>query len=106
MLKTMGLVALAALYAGASWAGHANPWATEDDVIYNQEHEDNLVKSIDTPGEDEMLGVMVRSAHGKLDGLAGGSGSSGGTGGGSGSGSGAGGSGGGSGHGGGKGGNH
>ncbi|OOY20150.1 hypothetical protein BMI86_11895 [Thioclava sp. DLFJ5-1] len=74
MLKTMGLVALAALYAGASWAGHANPWATEDDVIYNQEHEDNLVQSIDTPGEDEMLGVMVRSAHGKLDGLAGGSG--------------------------------
>ncbi|OOY30115.1 hypothetical protein [Thioclava sp. F36-6] len=102
MLKTMGLVALAALYAGASWAGHANPWATEDDVIYNQEHEDNLVKSIDTPGEDEMLGVMVRSAHGKLDGLTGGSGSGGGTG----SGSGAGGSGGGSGHGGGKGGNH
>ncbi|PFG61550.1 hypothetical protein AXZ77_0095 [Thioclava sp. ES.031] len=74
MIKTMGLVALAALYAGASWAGHANPWATEDDVIYSQNHEENLEQSVDTPGEDEMLGVMVRSAHGKLDGLSGGSG--------------------------------
>ena len=83
MIKTIALAATVALYAGASWAGHANPWATEDDVIYNQEHEDNLVQSIDTPGEDEMLGTMVRSAHGKLDGLTGGSGSSGGTGGGS-----------------------
>ncbi|OWY08334.1 hypothetical protein B6V74_14400 [Thioclava sp. F42-5] len=76
MIKTIGLAALAALYAGASWAGHANPWATEDDVIYSQNHEENLVQSVDTPGEDEMLGVMVQSARGKLDGLSGGSGAS------------------------------
>lgn len=73
MLKTLGLAAFAVLYAGAVWAGHANPWATEDDVLLMQNHEENLAQSIDTPGEDEMLGVMVQEAHGKLDGLAGGS---------------------------------
>lgn len=98
MIKTLGLAAAAALYAGTLWAGHANPWATEDDVLLMQNHEENLAQSIDTPGEDEILGVMVQSAHGKLDGLAGGSNGS--TGGGSGDGSG-----GGSGNGGGKGGN-
>ncbi|MFP5509751.1 MAG: hypothetical protein ACLGIP_11350 [Alphaproteobacteria bacterium] len=32
-----------------------------------QYHEENLAQSEDTPGEDEMLGRMVQTAHGKLE---------------------------------------
>ncbi|KEO54490.1 hypothetical protein [Thioclava pacifica] len=73
MKKTLVLATVVALSSSAVWAGHANPWATEEDDLLMQYHEENLAQSIDTPGEDEMLGVMVREAHGKLDGLAGGS---------------------------------
>jgi len=48
-------------------AGHANPWATEPDVLEMQYHEHNLAQSVGTPGEDEMLGTMVQKARGKLD---------------------------------------
>ena len=55
-----------AFVAAPAFAGHNNPWATEDDTILMQYHEENLAQSVDTPGEDEMLGVMVRKANGKL----------------------------------------
>lgn len=48
-------------------AGHANPWATDDDDLLMQYHDENLAQSEDTPGEDEMLGVMVQNARGKLE---------------------------------------
>lgn len=48
-------------------ADHANPWATEEDSVLAKNHDANQARSIGTPGEDEMRGVMTRSAHGKLD---------------------------------------
>ncbi|MCE5971997.1 hypothetical protein LZA78_00645 [Sinirhodobacter sp. WL0062] len=57
----------ALLLGSAAMAGHNNPWATEDDTILSQYHEENLTQSVDTPGEDEMLGVMVQNARGKLE---------------------------------------
>ncbi len=57
----------ALLVTGAAHAGHANPWATADDDILMQNHDENLEQSVDTPGEDEMLGVMEQNARGKLD---------------------------------------
>ncbi len=59
-------VAGIALYGAPALAGHNNPWATEDDTILMQYHEENLAQSVDTPGEDEMLGIMVQNARGKL----------------------------------------
>ena len=51
-------------------AGHANPWTDDTSILNMQYHEENLVRSVGTPGEDEMLGTMVQTAHGKLDGMA------------------------------------
>ncbi|MFP4251380.1 MAG: hypothetical protein ACLFRM_01945 [Guyparkeria sp.] len=34
-----------------------------------QYHDENLEQSVDTPGEDEMLGVMEQGAYGKLVGF-------------------------------------
>lgn len=56
------------LTSGAAIAGHANPWATLEDELLMQNHEENLEQSENTPGEDEMLGVMDRRAYGKLGG--------------------------------------
>lgn len=53
--------------AGPILAAHANPWATETDSVNSQYHDSNQARSADTPGEDEMRGVMVRAARGKLD---------------------------------------
>ncbi len=61
---TAATVAIAFIAAPA-FASHNNPWATEDDTVLAQYHEVNQAQSIDTPGEDEMLGVMVRKANGK-----------------------------------------
>ncbi|MGR3321624.1 MAG: hypothetical protein ACU0DK_06815 [Pseudooceanicola sp.] len=66
MKKTLILLALGVPLASPVIAGHANPWATEEDDLLMQYHEENLAKSIDTPGEDEMLGRMVQNATGKL----------------------------------------
>ncbi len=67
-MKTLtATVAILALFSGAAFASHANPWATEDDTVLAKNHDDNQVRSVDTPGEDEMNGVMTRSARGKLD---------------------------------------
>ncbi|MDP5335770.1 MAG: hypothetical protein NWT12_00645 [Paracoccaceae bacterium] len=70
--KTAAGILLAICAVTPAMAGHNNPWATQDDTILSQNHDTNLLQSVDTPGEDEMLGVMVRSARGKLDGLSGG----------------------------------
>lgn len=59
---------VAILIAGPAAAGHNNPWATADDDLLMQYHDENLEQSVDTPGEDEMLGIMVQNASGKLDG--------------------------------------
>lgn len=63
-----GICVIAALgmMSSAAMAAHANPWADPEDVVQSQYHEDNQARSIDTPGEDEMKGVMTRNAHGKL----------------------------------------
>ncbi len=74
MFKSMFLSAfLIGAAGGAAFAGHANPWAGEDDVVLSQYHEENLAQSEDTPGEDEMLGVMVQKARGKLESVSDGS---------------------------------
>ncbi|MDP5347604.1 MAG: hypothetical protein NWQ32_04350 [Paracoccaceae bacterium] len=70
--KTAAGILLAICAVTPAMAGHNNPWATQGDTILSQNHDTNLLQSVDTPGEDEMLGVMVRSARGKLDGLSGG----------------------------------
>ncbi len=56
------------LVTGAAHAGHANPWATPEDDLLMQYHDENLEQSEDTPGDDEMLGVMDQGAYGKLGG--------------------------------------
>jgi len=66
MQKLMVMTAVVMVLGGPALAGHANPWATEEDTILSKNHEENLAKSVDTPGEDEMLGVMVQNARGKL----------------------------------------
>ena len=67
-LTTLSTILATTLIAGAAHAGHANPWATPEDDLLMQYHEENLEQSEDTPGEDEMLGVMDQQAFGKLDG--------------------------------------
>lgn len=66
MLKTTFAAGLIIVLASQGWASHANPWASDDDDVQAQYHDANQAKSVDTPGEDEMLGVMTRSANGKL----------------------------------------
>lgn len=66
MLKATFAIGVMITLASPGWASHANPWATEDDEVLAQFHDVNQEKSVGTPGEDEMLGVMTRSANGKL----------------------------------------
>lgn len=66
MALSASLVAI--LITGPAVAGHNNPWATPDDDLLMQYHDENLEQSVDTPGEDEMLGIMIQNASGKLDG--------------------------------------
>ena len=51
-------------------AGHANPWADDLSEVLQKNHDTNQAKSADTPGEDEMRGVMSRNAYGKTSGNA------------------------------------
>jgi hypothetical protein len=67
MHKTLSLAAALMLAASPLLADHANPWATDGDTTLSRFHDSNQARSADTPGEDEMRGVMVRSARGKLD---------------------------------------
>ncbi|MGG7564997.1 hypothetical protein ACQ5SO_02395 [Rhodovulum sp. DZ06] len=59
---------------GAALAGHNNPWSSDLASLNEQFHDENQARSADTPGEDEMRGVMVQNAHGKLSDVAGGRG--------------------------------
>ncbi|MBR9891745.1 hypothetical protein GYB14_08615 [bacterium] len=78
-MKQFATLALAviALTGSASTlaAGHANPWTDDLSEVREKNHDSNQAKSADTPGEDEMRGVMSRNAHGKTSGTAAGSGS-------------------------------
>ncbi|MFD0979755.1 hypothetical protein [Tropicimonas aquimaris] len=48
---------LAAFSLSAAHADHNNPWASEEDTVLGQNHDDNQSFSDDRPGEDEMKGV-------------------------------------------------
>lgn len=69
-MKYGSLLALAAAgtlgLSSMALADHNNPWATAEDTVLSKNHDANQLKSAGTPGEDEMRGVMVRSAKGKL----------------------------------------
>lgn len=71
-MKTLFLIGTLVTAATASpvLAGHANPWTDDTSILNMQYHKENLARSIGTSGEDEMLGTMVQTAHGKLDGMA------------------------------------
>ncbi len=45
-----------------SLAAHNNPWASEGDVLLSRNHDDNQLKSVGTPGQDEMRGEMKLDA--------------------------------------------
>lgn len=62
------ILAATAFSAATAQAAHNNPWAGEEDVVLSIYHDANQAKSIGTPGEDEMRGVMSRNANGKLGG--------------------------------------
>ena len=71
----MRMITIAAAWAvsiaaGPVLAAHKNPWAGEDVDVLPQYHDANQEQSIGTPGEDEILGLTVRAALGKLDGSA------------------------------------
>ncbi len=72
MKKTIAVASAIACFAVApSFADHGNPWAGPEDEVNSQFHEENQEKSLNTPGEDEMRGNLVRSAFGKTGGTAG-----------------------------------
>jgi len=56
-----GFAALALLSTPAL-AAHNNPWASEGDILLSKKHDDNQLKSVGTPGEDEMRGDMKLDA--------------------------------------------
>lgn len=66
-MTTLGVALGLALMSGAAQADHANPWATAEDTVLAKNHDANQARSIGTPGEDEMRGVMARNARGKLE---------------------------------------
>jgi hypothetical protein len=75
MTKTLlTLAAILGSLAAPAVADHANPWASDTDTVLSKNHDTNQARSADTPGEDEMRGAMKQTAHGKLDGVAGGAG--------------------------------
>ncbi|MGI1662658.1 hypothetical protein ACRDNQ_10495 [Palleronia sp. KMU-117] len=71
MKTTLSIAAAMICVASPVLAAHANPWASEGDTVDSQFHESNQARSVDTPGEDEMRGTMIRAARGKLDGSVG-----------------------------------
>ncbi|WP_394179322.1 hypothetical protein [Yoonia maritima] len=66
MNRQLTVTAVLAILATPVLADHGNPWATEGDTVLSQYHDANQAKSIDTPGEAEMRGALVRNARGKL----------------------------------------
>jgi hypothetical protein len=77
--------------ANPAFAAHGNPWAEDDDVVFSQFHDENQVKSIGTPGQDEMRGDRALTGAGKVGSANRGSGGGAGNGGGGGAGNGGGG---------------
>lgn len=71
MPMTVVILALFQMAATGVWAAHANPWAGDDDSPLSKDHDTNQEQSIDTTGDDEMKGVMSRTARGKLETLLG-----------------------------------
>jgi len=65
MKTILGCAVVVVMTMSSALADHANPWATDDDVVLSRFHDDNQARSADTPGEDEMRGKMSRSANGK-----------------------------------------
>jgi len=66
MTKTI-LSVVILLVASSAQAAHNNPWATPEDDVLAKNHEQNQEKSIGTPEQDEMRGIMNQNARGKLD---------------------------------------
>ena len=66
-VKTSIAILICSTMATPIFAAHANPWMEDGDSVLMQYHEENLAQSVDTPGEDEMNGTQVGSAHGKID---------------------------------------
>ncbi|WP_420395200.1 hypothetical protein [Nioella sp.] len=56
-------LSLAVLTGSQALAAHNNPWATPEDTLLAQNHDENQQASVSTPGEDEMRGVMVQNAN-------------------------------------------
>lgn len=56
-------LSLAVLTGSPALAAHNNPWATPEDTLLAQNHDENQLASVGTPGEDEMRGVMVQNAN-------------------------------------------
>ena len=72
MIKvTLGIV-LAIGAASPLMAGHANPWATEGDIIKEKFHDTNQTRSEGTPGQDEMRGNMFQNVSSRAGGGLGG----------------------------------
>lgn len=70
-LVATGAPLILGVFGGAAQAGHANPWAGVDDVVQEQYHDTNQSRSIGTPGQDEMKGLVTQDAFGKTEGAAG-----------------------------------
>lgn len=66
MTRTTAIAALFAVAALPAFADHANSWADDDDEVLSQFHDANQARSVGTPGEDEMNGVMERNSFGKV----------------------------------------
>lgn len=56
-------LSLAVLTGSQALAAHNNPWAAPEDTLLAQNHDENQLASVGTPGEDEMRGVMVHNAN-------------------------------------------
>ncbi len=59
MGNSLTFAALIAFMAPPVLANHGNPWAGEDDVVLSKYHDANQLKSVGTPGEEEMKGVVA-----------------------------------------------
>jgi len=61
-MKTLALwLAVSAAVISPAFAAHNNPWAKSEDTVLAKDHDENQEQSIDTVGEDEMLGNLVQN---------------------------------------------
>lgn len=61
MRMLLTFAALIAFIATPVLANHGNPWAGEHDAVLSKYHDANQLKSVGTPGGDEMKGVVAQS---------------------------------------------